>query len=52
MKQFVGNACGTVGLLHALCNNMSTLAISKFFKKCNFNCLVLSQRKWILEEFL
>jgi ubiquitin carboxyl-terminal hydrolase L3 len=38
MKQYVGNACGTIGLLHTLCNNMSTLAvgdgyIKKFYEK-------------------
>ena len=27
IKQTIGNACGTIGLLHALCNNMSDLTI-------------------------
>ena len=34
MKQYVGNACGTVGLLHTLCNNMSTLSVSKYLSLC------------------
>ena len=29
MKQYVGNACGTIGLLHVLCNNISNLTVSK-----------------------
>lgn len=29
MKQTIGNACGTVGLLHALGNNTDTLTFSK-----------------------
>ncbi len=27
MKQFVGNACGTVGILHALLNNQKTIPL-------------------------
>ena len=30
MKQTVGNACGTVGLLHALGNNTSEVKLGKF----------------------
>lgn len=45
MKQYVGNACGTVGLLHALCNNMGTLEISKrtpfIYKHFNVSCCAL-----------
>ncbi|XP_041378790.1 LOW QUALITY PROTEIN: ubiquitin carboxyl-terminal hydrolase isozyme L3-like [Gigantopelta aegis] len=33
MKQYVGNACGTVGLLHTLCNNMSTLSVKDGYLK-------------------
>lgn len=29
MKQTVGNACGTIGVLHAVANNMDTLSISE-----------------------
>ncbi|XP_003386938.1 PREDICTED: ubiquitin carboxyl-terminal hydrolase isozyme L3-like [Amphimedon queenslandica] len=38
MKQYVGNACGTIGLLHVLCNNISNLTVrdgylKKFYEK-------------------
>ena len=29
MRQTIGNACGTVGLLHALGNNVDRLSLSK-----------------------
>ena len=29
MKQTIGNACGTIGLLHALANNQTTVSISE-----------------------
>ena len=29
MKQFVGNACGTIGLLHAVLNNQKTITLGE-----------------------
>ncbi len=29
MKQTIGNACGTIGVLHALANNQNTVSISE-----------------------
>ncbi len=29
MKQTIGNACGTIGVLHALANNLSTVSIGE-----------------------
>lgn len=33
MKQTIGNACGTIALLHSLGNNMDTLSCHGFLKK-------------------
>lgn len=30
-RQTIGNACGTIGLLHAIGNNMDRLAFSRFW---------------------
>ena len=29
MKQTIGNACGTIGVLHSLANNQDTISVSK-----------------------
>jgi len=33
VKQTIGNACGTIGLIHALCNNSDRIQIDGFFKE-------------------
>ena len=33
MKQTIGNACGTIGVLHALANNQNTVSISE---RCHY----------------
>jgi len=35
MKQTVGNACGTVGLLHSLGNNLDAITLGNCFD-CGF----------------
>ena len=29
MKQTIGNACGTIGVLHSLANNQDAISVSK-----------------------
>ena len=36
MKQTISNACGTIGLLHALANNLETLKLGPLTK--GFRC--------------
>ena len=36
MKQIIGNACGTIGVLHALANNQNTVSISE---RCHLRAL-------------
>ena len=48
MKQTIGNACGTIGVLHALANNLSTVSVGEpavlhrytlsRTKSCNASC--------------
>jgi hypothetical protein len=33
MKQTIGNACGTIAVLHSLCNNMDTVPQSALHEK-------------------
>ena len=35
MKQFVSNACGTVGLLHAIGNNTDSITLSECGAQCD-----------------
>lgn len=37
-KQTIGNACGTVGLLHALGNNSQCLSFGKFYPGYTIHC--------------
>lgn len=52
MKQTIGNACGTIGLIHAVANNQTHLEFGKrlFPKllKCNLHVKVLRYSKYCL----
>ena len=34
MKQTIGNACGTIGVLHSLANNQDAISVSKHISHC------------------
>ena len=52
MKQTIGNACGTIGALHAIANNQDKLLIGKALSCCfqygtrNFHTLCSSLEAW------
>ena len=58
MKQTIGNACGTVGLLHAIGNCREKLAFSEFYDCLALMCLLCTsypglfvlRRRWIFED--
>ena len=54
-KQTIGNACGTIGLLHAIANNADKLTFSKqneqlFESRLSKSCNLL-YRGWIYQDF-
>ena len=51
-KQTIGNACGTIGLLHAIGNNMDRLAFSKFTQSYRSDILDLLCRRRIFKDLL
>ena len=42
MKQIVGNACGTVGILHSLANNAETLYLGQYVYLYMYVCICIS----------
>jgi len=46
MKQTVGNACGTIGLLHAIGNITSEIKLCEFF--ILYSCFFFNRGIWIL----
>ena len=46
MRQTIGNACGTIGLLHSISNNKDRLDLGKY--TCVFTCCLLVTVKKIL----
>ena len=51
IKQKIGNACGTIGLIHALCNNIDKLDIDSKYALWTEHCEPASWRGKVKKRF-